>query len=309
MKKYAWIVLVLTILIACKKENARVNECGIENLVITPLECTSFTTYAVKIDFDQNGMEGQYFDVYIRNNELIGYYSIDSLPIILTDFKRSGKDDDLIKICINDRPDCCLVEEFLPPTCDDDNYEIKEITTTVGECTSDSTYRLTIDFDDSNVPSNANFNLYIRNNVLIGSYSVKSLPLVISDFKPSGKADDFIKICIEGYPETCEEYEFYPPACSFEKCNINSLSADKGACTSDSTYALTINFKVDHPTQTYFDLYVRNGVSLGYYKLSDLPLTISNFKESGKEYDYIKVCINDNPDCCEVLEFLTKDCQ
>jgi hypothetical protein len=405
MKNYIWFVLAFILLVACKKENARVNECSLEGLIITPLECTSDTTYTVKIDFEHNGIEHQSFDVFIRNDESIGSYSIDSLPIILKNFKISGKNYDLIKICINDRPECCLVEEFLPPNCsakdyeidgittqlgectsdstyrltidfDDSHlppnadfnlyarnnkfigkysvkslpiviskfqisgktedfikiciegypalckefeflppncsakdYEIKGITTQLGECTSDSTYRLTIDFDDSHLPPNADFNLYARNNKFIGKYSVKSLPIVISKFQISGKTEDFIKICIEGYPELCEEFEFLPPKCLSEMCSIKSLVVEQGACTSDSTYALTINFKPLNPTQSSFDVYIRNGVLIGYYKFSDLPLTIKNFKESGKDYDYIKVCINDNPDCCEALEFLTKDCK
>lgn len=309
MSKYLFYAFAVLSMIACKKENARVDECSIESLTITPIECTSDSNYSVKIDFNHDGMEGQNFDVFVRNNEQIGYFSIDSLPILLKDFKRSGKDYDLIKICINDRPDCCLVEEFLPPTCEIEEVEIKVIRTKLGECTSDSTYRITIDFDHSNLHANANFNLYVRNNKKIGTYSVKDLPLVLSNFQLSGNTEDFIKICIDGYPNSCKEYEFLPPTCTTQECSISNLKVEQGACTSDSTYALAINFKAENPDNAYFDVYVRNGVSIGYYKLSDLPLTIQNFKESGKEYDYIKVCINDDPDCCKVLEFLTKDCK
>lgn len=309
MKKYVWFALVFILLIACKKENARLNECNIENLTITPIECNSDSTYVVKIDFEHIGLDHQSFDVFIRNDELIGYYSIDSLPIILKNFKRSGKNYDLIKICINDRPDCCLVEEFLPPKCNYGDFEILGVSTQQGECTSDSTYKLTINFDDSHLPSNANFNLYTRNNKFIGKYAVKSLPLVIPSFSRSGKEYDFIKICIEGYPELCKEFEFLSPNCSSEECSIVNLKVDQGACTSDSTYSLTINFTAQNPGNDYFDVYVRKDVSIGYYKLSDLPLTIRNFKESGNSYDFIKVCINDHPDCCKALEFLTKDCK
>lgn len=309
MSKYLFFAIALISMIACKKENSRVDQCTIEKLIITPMECNTDSTYSVKIDFNHDGMEGQSFDVFVRNNEQIGNYSIDSLPIILKNFKRSGKEYDLIKICINDRLDCCLVEEFLPPKCEIEEVEIKAIRTKLGECTSDSTYRLTIDFDHSTLSANAKFNLFARNNKKIGTYPVKDLPLVLSNFQLSGKAEDFIKICIDGYPNSCKEYEFLPPICSVKKCSISNLKVDQGACTSDSTYALTINFKTENPGNEYFDVYVRNGISIGYYKLSDLPLTIKNFKESGKEYDYIKVCINDHPDCCQVIEFLTKDCK
>ena len=33
-----------------------------------------------------------------------------------------------------------------------------------------------------------------------------------------------------------------------------------------------------------------------------------NFEASGNDYDFIKVCINDNADCCAVSEFPAPNC-
>jgi hypothetical protein len=49
-------------------------------------------------------------------------------------------------------------------------------------------------------------------------------------------------------------------------------------------------------------------VLLGYFLLAELPLTIEHFPLSGYEEDYIKVCINDNSDCCEAIEWEAPDC-
>jgi len=47
---------------------------------------------------------------------------------------------------------------------------------------------------------------------------------------------------------------------------------------------------------------------LGYYQLSALPLKISDFPLSGRKYDYIRVCIKYESDCCEEIEFMPPDC-
>jgi hypothetical protein len=92
-------------------------------------------------------------------------------------------------------------------------------------------------------------------------------------------------------------------------CDISELEIEVGECNNDGTYSLTINFEYDHVNgQEFFDLYLRNDELLGYFQLSELPLTIEHFPLSGIEYDYIKVCINDNSDCCEEIEWEAPDC-
>ncbi|MCO5232585.1 MAG: hypothetical protein M9888_02465 [Chitinophagales bacterium] len=196
---------------SCNK--AIVEECQVLNLKAIPLSCSSDSTYSLKVSFDHLFADNKYFDVFIRNDQHIGFYQLGDIPIIITNFKKSGNKYDFIKVCVNDNPDCCEVIEFLPPTC-----------------------------------------------------------------------------------ET-------------EKCSITNLQVDKGECNSDSTYSLTLNFEASYPTNSYFDVFVRENKNIGYFKLSDLPITIPHFKMSGKEYDFIKVCVNDNPDCCEVIEFLSNDCK
>ena len=92
-------------------------------------------------------------------------------------------------------------------------------------------------------------------------------------------------------------------------CDISELEIEVGETHTNETYQLTINFEhVNTNGQEYFDVYVRNGVLLGYFQLSELPLTIENFPLSGYEDDYIKVCVDNNQDCCEEIEWPAPDC-
>jgi len=51
------------------------------------------------------------------------------------------------------------------------------------------------------------------------------------------------------------------------------------------------------------------GEYLGYFSFGELPLTIHNFPEREVEYDIIKICVNDQPDCCVVHEFMGLNCE
>ena len=195
-----------------------------------------------------------------------------------------------------------------------DDCEIEELDVTVGECNADGTYSITINFDFTG--DQANFDLYVRNDVLIGNYPVASLPITIENFQLSGFEEDYIKVCFEGTTgsggeDCCKDKEWEAPDCNGNggDCIISDLEVEVGECNPIGTYSLTINFDYDNTNgQEYFDLFVRNDEFIGYFLLSDLPLTLPNFELSGYDDDYIKVCINDIEDCCQEIEWEAPDC-
>lgn len=196
--------------------------------------------------------------------------------------------------------------QFVP--CEADECEISNLNVVVGDCNVDGTYSLTIDFDYDN-PGNDFFDVYVRNGDLLGFYPLSDLPLTIENFEMSGLNLDYVQVCINDNPNCCEEIEWLSPNCNNGNCDISNLTVDIGACNpATGNYAITIDFDYVNPGNDFFDVYVRNGDLLGFYSLSDLPLTIENFEFSGLSTDYVKVCINDNPDCCEELEWVPPSC-
>lgn len=185
---------------------------------------------------------------------------------------------------------------------------ISDLKIETGECTSDHTYVLSINFKH-NRSNNQLFDVYIRNNIKIGTYKASDLPIKIKDFKRSGKSHDFIKVTAHGNPHCSAVAEFKPPECEKSQCYISDLKAEVGECTSKNTYHLTINFKPHSAGNALFDVFVRDNKRIGTYKISDLPVIIKDFTTSGKDYDFIKICINDNSDCCKVVEFKAPDCK
>ena len=135
------------------------------------------------------------------------------------------------------------------------------------------------------------------------------MPITIEDFESSGNDYDFIKVCINDNEECCKVAEFKAPNCESKTCEISKLNLSSGACQTDSTYSLTINFDYQNPGNDLFEVYTRNNNYIGYFRLDELPLTIADFKKSGKDYDYVKVCINDQENCCKEEEILSPKCE
>ena len=188
---------------------------------------------------------------------------------------------------------------------------ISELEVEAGECNADGTYPLTINFEYENVDGQEFFDLYVRDNELIGYFALADLPLTIENFELSGFDYDYIKVCINDNIGCCEEEEWSAPDCnnSGGDCDISELEVEVGECNPAGTYSLTINFEYENVDgQEFFDLYVRNDEFIGYFALADLPLTIENFDLSGYDDDYIKVCINDNLNCCEDIEWEAPNC-
>jgi predicted secreted protein len=305
MNKPLFILILFCILAGCTGlEEA---PCKISDIEITLGECQTDSTYNFTLDFVYSNVNNEYFEIFGRENTSLGYYNLADLPLNIEDFKMSNKDYDYIKICINDNPDCCAEHEFIAPDCSHKTCEIRDLVVTPEDCTTEGKYNLTIDFIHENA-GNEFFEVFGRKNAPLGYFKLTDLPLTIENFETSGNDYDFIKICINDNADCCEVSEFIAPDCSEQVCEIRDLSITTSDCITDGKYNLTIDFIHENANNEYFDVFGNGAESLGYFKLSDLPLTIENYVTSGNDYDRIKVCINDNPDCCSVNEFLAPDC-
>ena len=185
-------------------------------------------------------------------------------------------------------------------------YDLEVIT---GDCTSDNTYNMTINFQYEEIGEQEFFDLYARNDELIGYFPLSSLPLTIINFPSSGENYDFVKVCINDNLDCCKEIEWLPPNCNGQgsNCEITSLDVVAGECNDDgSTYNLLLDFDFENTNgQEFFEIYFRDDVFYDYFQLSALPITMNNFPSSGLENDFIKIVINDMPECSENIEWIS----
>ncbi len=282
--------------------------CEIVNLTVATGDCTGDSTYAVVVNFEVSNTTNASFDLW-ANGTYVGNYPLSALPLTIQNFPYNGGVNDVVKVCINDNANCCKVKEFPVPACitNSEPCEIYDLTVITGDCTGDSTYQVKIDFEVSNT-TNALFDLW-ANGTYVGNYPLSALPLTIQNFPYNGGVNDVVKVCINDNANCCKVKEFPVPACitNSEPCEIFNLTVTTGDCWPDSTYFATINFGVQGSTNGLFDLWA-NGIYVGNYPLSALPLTIQHFPYNGGVNDVVKVCINDNPNCCQVKEFPVPSC-
>jgi hypothetical protein len=181
-----------------------------------------------------------------------------------------------------------------------------------GPCTSDSSYKLSLNFQVANPPSNT-FSLF-ANGAFFGNFNLSQLPLTLNNFPWNGGNFDVVKVCFgnAGIVTCCATKEFAVPDCltGGGPCIITGLTAIPGDCTGNTTYHLKVNFQVTNPPSTNFQLFA-NGVLFGTYALAQLPLAISNFPWDGGNADFITVCMVSTGTpalCCAAKEFPVPGC-
>jgi len=287
--------------------------CGIVELSVLADGCTSDSTFKVKINFDVIGSQSNTFTV-AGNGQNLGTFNLSQLPLVLTNFPSNGTATDVIKICLigsdPSQAPCCILKEFQGPACNNQPCEIYGLKVEVGPCTSDSTYKLVVNFQVS-APMTGLFSV-VANGQFFGFFNLSQLPLMI-DFPWNGGANDVVKVCVVAQPgvECCKTLEFKVPDCLTNPvCEVYDLTVITGDCTSDSTYNVKIDFEVTGNTSSTFGVW-GNNVFIGNYNLSQLPLTIPNFLWNGGSNDVIKVCIitpNAPTSCCKTKEFAVPAC-
>jgi hypothetical protein len=280
-------------------------DCEIFDLTVTPGPCDSSSgTYSLTFDFEVQNPGNNFYEVWV-NNIYFGTHPIADLPYTIDNVSSNGNASDVIKVCINDQPNCCRVLEFPGPDCDNSgDCHIFDMVVDPGDCdTTNGTYTLHLDFEVDN-PGNNFFEVW-GNGTYLGIFELANLPVVIPNFPSNGQAIDVIKVCINDQPDCCKTLEFQGPNCGNGggDCHIYDMVIDPGDCDpATGTYTLHLDFEVDNPGNNFFEVW-GNGTYLGIFELANLPVVIPNFPSNGQAIDVIKVCINDQPDCCKTLEF------
>lgn len=93
------------------------------------------------------------------------------------------------------------------------------------------------------------------------------------------------------------------------QCSITSLTMTPGDCNAAGTsYALTIDFNYSNTDETEFGVVDSNGILLGTYPLSSLPLTI-DYPVGNSSAQYVSIVIGTTVDgCSAVQQFSAPDC-
>jgi hypothetical protein len=286
--------------------------CEIFDLTTLSGPCNANTgTYPLKINFQVQNPGNNLFEVWV-NGTYYGAHPLASLPYTIPNVPSNGPAVDVLKVCINDQPNCCRTIEFFGTDCSNTgDCKIVDVQVTPGDCVpGTNTYKLTLDFEAVN-PTSDSFQVWGNGGTYLGQFALSALPLTFQNFPANGPAIDVVKICIADDPNCCKIIEFHGPNCAGNDCEIVNLVVDPGGCTSNTTYELFVNFTAVNPPSNVFQVWA-NGQIIGVYNLSQLPLTIPDFPWGGGAFDKIKICmIPNNPTsapCCADKQFEVPDC-
>ncbi|MCB0581102.1 MAG: hypothetical protein KDD10_17560, partial [Phaeodactylibacter sp.] len=144
--------------------------CGIHSLRVDPLGCNANGTYNVLLDFEADNPGNDFFDVYGRNGELVGFYRLDERPVRIEGLDPVSSGTGYLRVCINDNPNCCEDIEFFEPDCTD-ACRIYDVRVEPDSCDADGNYFVRLYFNFDNVASNSNGFRVFGNGQDYGTYS------------------------------------------------------------------------------------------------------------------------------------------
>ncbi|HNJ64155.1 MAG TPA: hypothetical protein PLK16_12585 [Saprospiraceae bacterium] len=294
----------------CKGKEFETKSCGnsgdciITNLTAVASDCDSAGNFYVTIDFDYENEGNQGFTI-LGNGVNYGNFEYGNLPVVLGPLK--GSKDKVWEFIVKDKQySYCLKGISIGKKDCGTDCEIYEVVVTKGDCTSDSTYVLTIDFDYKNVGGDK-FNLK-ANGKYFGTYLYTQLPLTINNFPKSGQGVDWILICDKENEQCCKGKEFETKSCGNSgDCIITNLTAVASDCDSAGNFYVTIDFDYENEGNQGFTIQ-GNGVNYGNFGYADLPVVLGPFKGSNTKVWEFKVKDIQYPDCYKVKELGKVDC-
>ena len=128
----------------------KVGGCNIFELFAEAGDCNSDSTFLLDVFFNQINLPNDSVLIY-GNNELIGQFLIDPEFIRIENFPVLGNITHL-QVCAVGAPDCCEDFTFETPDCDTTGCDIWDLVAVPGDCQTDSTYTLVIEYNSQNIP-------------------------------------------------------------------------------------------------------------------------------------------------------------
>ena len=275
--------------------------CQIFGLTATPTECNNDQQFFVELDFDFVNVGNMGFSV-IGNGNDYGDFEYADLPILLGPFTADGTTVLEFIVKDNAHPDCSNFIELGPVNCGEDCV-IGQIFAQFVEITGDGV-KFEVEFGHENTGSG--FAVFVDGELYeTFSYDHNPFFLVLPCSNTGYVA--FLTICDQDHPDCCNGIDLEVPPCG-DACDIFDLVVEVGDCHDDGTYTLFLNFGYSNPGNDFFEVFYQ-GELIDFFPLNELPLVIEHFPGVNSGIDEITVCINDQPNCCETVEFEAPNCE
>lgn len=279
-------------------------ECSIFDLTAQQLPCTSDTTFGLEIEFFYENLPGDFVDVFF-DGVLIGFYNVNELPFVINSIPE-GSGTGLLQVCANDLSTCCVEIPIELDTCGGPACQLTDLFAEPGNCNSDSSFILDITFDTMFVATDS-VRIY-ANDSLIGKFFITPNFIRIINFPELPGDLTTLTVCSVVSDDCCDTYVFETPHCGPQDCSITDLVVVPGECNTEETYEVVIEYNAENVNDDAVTVTV-NFVLLDTFVAPNNRIEILNFPVVPTEFTRVEVCSVSNPDCCDVYEFETKDCE
>ncbi len=211
-------------------------DCTFNNIEATPI-CVSTDQINLQLNFAPNGVENEFFDVYI-NDEFHSFHAFENLPVSVQNISPVGEQEVVfVTICENDNPNCCTgFDLVLPNSCP---CELGEMVVGQYPCNANSgNYFLYLDFEYNELVGDS-FALQ-GNGINYGTFAYGALPLLeLEVFGEPGDLLEFVAIDLE--TDLCETFTTFTLGSCDDACNSFEAVTDLGACQNTGTVDLYIS--------------------------------------------------------------------
>ena len=271
--------------------------CEIHDVVVDPQECQNTETFSAIVNFNYTNTGGLGFDAFDADENPLGFFLYEDLPVTIDGIPSSGTGDDVIILCDNDNLDCCTVVEFEGPDCDPTDCEIYDVVADATACASGEFF-VFINFEFENV--GATFTIQGNGNNY-GTFSYDSLPVQIGPFDGDGESV-YEFVVIDSQTDGCSDFTVLEALDCPASCGFNDVVIEPFECVNDTSYNLDLDFIPISVGDAGFSVYAA-GMLLGEYAYDDLPVVVENFPASGDFFDELTICDNADTACCQTHEF------
>ncbi|MGB0932487.1 MAG: choice-of-anchor V domain-containing protein, partial [Chitinophagales bacterium] len=239
--------------------------CSITNLTSTAQACEADGTFDVIIDFDVVDAGGTMFSVQ-GNGNTYGLFSYASLPITIVDLEGDNSTDYEFIVTDNTIASCSASTNLGLigcPVC-----SINDLVVTQGDCQTDGTFSVTIDFNAVN-PVSSSFSIAGNGNDY-GSFLYANLPIIIENLVGDNSTDYEFEVTDNDLLTCSASANLGVVNCPV--CSINDLVVTQGDCQADGTFSVTIDFNAVNPASSSFTI-EGNGTNYGSFQYANLPIT------------------------------------
>lgn len=268
------------------------SDCGISELVVE-YECDGDSIFYVTLDFNVVNPGNEGFKV-VGNGMHHGNFEYGNLPITIGPLKADCHKNWEFVVMDLQHPNCAKGSELGIVCCGaGGECNISDLVVEY-ECDGEDIFYVTLNFNVDN-PGNEGFKV-VGNGLHHGNFEYGDLPITIGPLEADCHTNwEFVVMDLQ-HPNCAEDIGIGEVCCEEEEFQVKDLKLTKGACLSDSTYQLLVNFKHPYEDPLTFKIWF-NGSDYGFHNTGELPI-LFNVKASASIKEKLKMCLAANPGQC-----------